>query len=104
MNAAKKYFYTQQRGILLQLGVSVELSKKLKWNDAVTTKAVREIGMNFGNTPIEFKESISSSFSMQFKIKNCSCYEHQPSTIFKEYLNNEFLIRIPIGVRVYVNQ
>ena len=40
MNAAKKYFYTQQRALLLQPGVSVELSKNLNFNDAVTTQVV----------------------------------------------------------------
>jgi len=35
----------------------------------VTTQAVSDTRMNFRNTPIEFKESTSSSFSMQFKIK-----------------------------------
>ena len=44
------------------LGFSAELSKKLKWNDAVTRQAVRDIGMSFGNKPTEFKQSISSSF------------------------------------------
>jgi hypothetical protein len=41
---------------------SVELNKNIKWNVAVTTQAVRDIGMYFGHTLIEFKEPISSSF------------------------------------------
>jgi hypothetical protein len=44
------------------LRLSVELSNELNWNSAATMQDVRDSCMYFGNTAIEFKESVSRFF------------------------------------------